>query len=458
MPPSLLTVSNKQARLDKRLGVVNILDCKDIVAKKVWLDVPKDEPKPDVYFKLYGKVDGEEARPISNIKKVGDDRTVTWYDMGKYTNDGKQITYFVKEVDADGNEWENDKYDKREEDLTVYNIYAAMPSVAVKIESEVKTARKGDIIPYTITVSNTGDGTAYDYPLTDYIGEGLEYVDDDFGGVPDEDSNTVEWNLRIPEGEEVEIDIRLRVTKDVPQGFINTVRIKDSIEHPVDPDKATDEYTVDLYVPPQPAARPASKPAEVSIPQMINDKDLAGSKIAPLYLKSTTQTKKSVNLKWKRVTGADSYIIYGNRCGVNNRCVKLGELAGTSFTHGSLAKGTYYKYVVVAVRGDKAVAISKTIHVATKGGKVGNYKKVTVSKAVTKKAKSLKVGKTLKLSAKQVKSGKVKKHRGIAYESSNPAIATVTGKGKVRGINRGTCCIYAYAQNGISKKVKVTVK
>ena len=194
------------------------------------------------------------------------------------------------------------------------------------------------------------------------------------------------------------------------------------------------------------------------ITQIRSDSDQRGSAFGLLQAKGTPKSKSSNRVTWKPVPGAAKYIIYGNRCGVNNRCVKLGELAGTSFTHGSLAKGTYYKYVVVAVRGDKAVAISKTIHVATKGGKVGNYKKVTVSKAVTKKAKSLKVGKTLKLSAKQVKSGKVKKHRGIAYESSNPAIATVTGKGKVRGINRGTCFIYAYAQNGISKKVKVTVK
>lgn len=206
-------------------------------------------------------------------------------------------------------------------------------------------------------------------------------------------------------------------------------------------------------------AHPASAElVESRITSIKSDSDQSGSAFGLLQAKGTPKSKSSVRVTWKPVPRAAKYVIYGNRCGVNNRCVKLTETTGTSFTFGKLAKGTYYKYVVVAVRGDKAVSISKTIHVATKGGKVGNYKKVTVKSSVTKKAKKLKVGKTLKISAKQVKSGKVKKHRGIAYESSNPAVATVTGKGKVKGINRGTCFIYAYAQNGVSKKIKVTVK
>ena len=337
-----------------------------------------------------------------------------------------------------------------------------MPSVAVKIESEVKTARKGDIIPYTITISNTGDGTAYDYPLTDYIGEGLEYVDDDFGGVPDEDSNTVEWNLRIPEGEEVEIGIKLRVTKDVPGGFVNTVRIEDSIEHPVDPDKATDEYTVDLYVPPQPAARPASKPAEVRIPQMINDKDLAGSKIAPLYLKSTKQTKKSVNLKWKKVTGADSYIIYGNRCGRTVRPVRLLTVRGkTTYTvrkiqGKKLKKGTYYKFFVVAVdRNNQVLSISKTVHAVTRGSKWKNHKAVKVTNA--SRFKSLKAGKTRKIKARQTGSN-VKVHVGLRYESLDPKVAKVNSRGKVRAVSKGRTQILVYSQNGKCKKITVNVK
>ena len=68
----------------------------------------------------------------------------------------------------------------------------------------------------------------------------------------------------------------------------------------------------------------------------------------------------------------------------------------------------------------------------------------------------------LKLNATGVKTSKkltAKKHVAIRYESSNPKIATVTKKGgKVTAKKKGTCYIYAYAQNGMFRKIKVTVK
>ena len=43
-------------------------------------------------------------------------------------------------------------------------------------------------------------------------------------------------------------------------------------------------------------------------------------------------------------------------------------------------------------------------------------------------------------------------------KNSNPKIAKVDEKtGKIKGIKKGTCCIYAYAQNGVYKKVTVNV-
>ena len=44
------------------------------------------------------------------------------------------------------------------------------------------------------------------------------------------------------------------------------------------------------------------------------------------------------------------------------------------------------------------------------------------------------------------------------YESSNPSIATVNKSGKIKGKKKGKCDIYIYAQNGLYKKIKVTVK
>ena len=69
-------------------------------------------------------------------------------------------------------------------------------------------------------------------------------------------------------------------------------------------------------------------------------------------------------------------------------------------------------------------------------------------------------GETLAEKAKLVlkKKTKAKKHVGIRYETSNKKIATVSKKGVVKGVKKGKCVVYAYAQNGIAKKIKIVVK
>ena len=93
---------------------------------------------------------------------------------------------------------------------------------------------------------------------------------------------------------------------------------------------------------------------------------------------------------------------------------------------------------------------------ATTGGKVGNYKAVKVNK----KSVKLKKGKTFKIKAKEVaasKKLKVKRHRKIAYESSNPAVATVSKAGKIKAKKKGSCIVYVYAQSGAFAKIKVKI-
>ena len=116
----------------------------------------------------------------------------------------------------------------------------------------------------------------------------------------------------------------------------------------------------------------------------------------------------------------------------------------------------HYRFVVVAVdsSGD-VVSTSKAIHVATKGKRAAsNPTKVRVPK------KALKRGKSLKLKAKALKKRgtKVKAHAKLRYESTDASVATVSAKGVVKGVKRGKCSVYAYAQNGAAKKVKVVVK
>ena len=112
------------------------------------------------------------------------------------------------------------------------------------------------------------------------------------------------------------------------------------------------------------------------------------------------------------------------------------------------------------------VTTSKVIHVATAGGKVGNNKSVTVKAKIGKKTKKvkavkIKAKKKIKLKAAAVpanKKLKVKKHIAVRFESTNKNIASVNKAGLVKGLKKGKCVVYAYAQNGVFAAVKITVK
>ena len=210
--------------------------------------------------------------------------------------------------------------------------------------------------------------------------------------------------------------------------------------------------------------------AEAAITGMTSDNDLPGSVFSKLQLRSKKQTKTSITLSWKNVTGAKKYIIYGNKCGKKTKPKKLATVKAKdakTYTKkfrkvagSKINKGTYYKFMIVAIDKDnKVVSSSKIIHVATKGGKVGNVSKVT-TKAKKNKV-SIRKGKKFKLAGKQVaasKKLKVKKHRAVTYETTNPKVAKVSKKSVITGKKKGSCYVYAYAQNGVYVKIRVTVR
>lgn len=207
--------------------------------------------------------------------------------------------------------------------------------------------------------------------------------------------------------------------------------------------------------------------ADNAIRSMKNDKDPAGSKISPLKLRSTKQAKGSITVKWNRASGAKTYVLYGNKCGKSYKMTKLATTTKTNFNMKKiggkkLKKSTYHKLILVALdKNNNVVTVSKVIHVSTKGSKKrANPVKVTVTNTVVKKAKKLKKSKKLKLGAKIVSpiGAKVAKHIALRYESSNPAVATVSGKGVVKAKSKGKAKITVYAQNGVSKTVTVVVK
>ena len=208
--------------------------------------------------------------------------------------------------------------------------------------------------------------------------------------------------------------------------------------------------------------------ADRAITGMTSDSDPSGSVYSRLRLYSKKQTKKSIKLNWTGVGGAGKYVVYGNACGKGNKMKKLTTLGGTTASFTNVAgrkvkKGTYYKFIVVALdQNNNVVSTSKIVHVATQGGKVTNPKKITLKKGKKGVSKvSIGSGKTVKIKSKvtkQKKKGKLKKHRKVQFESSNTQIATVGSNGVIKGVSKGTCYVYAYAQNGVYKSIKVTVR
>ncbi len=113
------------------------------------------------------------------------------------------------------------------------------------------------------------------------------------------------------------------------------------------------------------------------------------------------------------------------------------------------------KVAVVNKTTGKVTAKAKGSAVITvKCGDVKVTCKVTVKNptlTLNKTSASVKVGKTTKITAKAAPSGKV------TYKSGNKKIATVSSKGIIKGIKKGTAKITVTC-NGVTKTVKVTVK
>ncbi len=207
-----------------------------------------------------------------------------------------------------------------------------------------------------------------------------------------------------------------------------------------------------------------------------SEDDIKGSSFSLLQARADKVTRNSIRLKWTRVEHADGYIIYGNKCGRKYSYKKIKTIDKnntTTYTHKklngkNLKKGTYYKYIVIAyknIEGQKiSIAVSKTVHAATNGGKYGSAKSITIKtdNKLKKKNKqyilTLKKNKKYTINASEVnQSKKIKRHRKIAYESTDAKVVTVSKKGVIKGKNKGICYVYVYAQNGVYKKIKVTV-
>ena len=188
-----------------------------------------------------------------------------------------------------------------------------------------------------------------------------------------------------------------------------------------------------------------------------------------IYVRSIKYSKKTgTKITFNKVSGADGYYVYGNRCNTDKvyKFKRLATLKGddnTVFVHKKTAKNTFYKYYIKAYKvvDGRRVTVSRSeeIHFVTdvKGYKYGNPTKV----ALSSKKCTLNKGKifNLKNRVKVYSSKKVLLHTDkVRYVSSDSRVAKVNSKGRITAEKAGRCNIYAIAQNGRAAKITVTVK
>ena len=176
-----------------------------------------------------------------------------------------------------------------------------------------------------------------------------------------------------------------------------------------------------------------------------------------------TQNKKGLKVKWDAEADAAKYEVYAAYLGKKN-ADKIETTTNSALikTIGGKAINTKKNYEIYVVaydsKGNK-IGISLKAFVAGKDSKNTNAKKITANKKVSLKAgKSAKVKTKITLADKKKKVLAKKYAADVRYFSTDTSIATVSKSGKIKGVAKGSCTVYAIAKNGLAAKIKVTVK
>lgn len=183
------------------------------------------------------------------------------------------------------------------------------------------------------------------------------------------------------------------------------------------------------------------------------------------FIVSATSAGDKNTIKWDAVQGAKQYKVYG--AAIGNKYKELGTVDALTLSFDHKVKGNKtYKYYVVAFGTDpngKETILDKSLKCYVAGAK-NTEKTDTCSVNIEgDETVSLKKGKVIRLSVSRelneadeadIATGKIK---AIRYISTNTSVAKVSKNGKVTGVKKGTCYIYAVSENGHFDKIKIKV-
>ena len=225
----------------------------------------------------------------------------------------------------------------------------------------------------------------------------------------------------------------------------------------------TEKHTISAVFVKKNAQKPDDNKNNVTDQSKLNGNQVSKLKL-PILLAKGKGGKQQITLSWLKVKDADGYEAYWSYCDGGKNYKKFAAVKNGKLTviQKKLKNSEKYKYFVVAykmVDGKKVyIAKSNYLHVAMLDNRQTNAKSVSVNKTdvvLTKKQ-------TFTIQAKiKLENGKKKPllHTSeFRYYTTDARVAKVNSDGVITAKGAGSCTIYVLANNGVYKKIKVTVK
>lgn len=162
----------------------SIIPLDKVTATKTWIG--GGTTKPDTWFQLWRTAEGSEAsepvdKSLVKLPQPSEEGVteVTWNELPMRDKAEKQYTYFVQEVDAEGNDYVPTGYTKEENGLTVVNtLQSVVPqSVTLKKILESGSDELSADHAFTFTITAPNQATTEITILGEQVGEEVSIQD-----------------------------------------------------------------------------------------------------------------------------------------------------------------------------------------------------------------------------------------------------------------------------------------